>query len=219
MKLYIPLAVAVASIGYVTMHPGVAYAEPRLASSAPIAFTQKLSSYTIDPEHSSLYFEITHLGLTKVHGRINKFTGKVREDDKDLTKSSVELTAQMDSIDTAVAARDTHLKTADFFDVAKFPTLTFKSTKIERKGKGYILIGDLTIKDKTKSIRIPFTHHGPLSMKSMGDQPDRIGAIAEPITIKRSDFGIGSQFKLPDGTEGVSDTVTVRIAMEATLDK
>jgi len=222
MKLklaFAPFAIAAGFAAYLALHPGVAYAEPRLASGVPTSFAQKPANYTIDPQHTSLYFEITHLGLSRVHGRINKFSGKVLEDEKDLTKSSVELTAEIDSIDTAVAARDAHLKTADFFDAAKYPTLKFKSTKIVKSKDGYILTGDLTIKDKTKSISIPFKHYGPFSMPNMPDQPTRIGVIAEPITIKRSDFGVGSQFKFPDGTEGASDAVTVRISMEATLDK
>jgi polyisoprenoid-binding protein YceI len=214
----IPISVVAGLTAYVALHPGVAYAEPRMASGKATPFAQQ-ANYTIDPEHTSLYFEIRHLGLSVVHGRINKFSGKVAEDEKDLTKSSVELTAQVDSIDTAVPARDTHLKAADFFDVAKYPTITFKSTKIVKAKDGYVLTGDLTIKDKTKSISIPFKHYGPLSMKNFGDQPDRIGVIAEPIVIKRSDFGVGNQFKLPDGTEGASDAVTLRISMEATRNK
>lgn len=217
MKLIVPIALAGGYLAYVTLHPGIAYAEPRMASGVATPFAQK-ASYTIDPQHTGLIFEIRHLGLSVVTGRFNKFLGKVVED-KDLTKSSVEISIQSDSVDTAVAERDAHLRTADFFDVAKFPTLTFKSTKIEKAKDGYLLTGDLTIKGKTKSISIPFKHYGPYSMPGMPDQPARIGVVAEPITIKRSDFGVGSQFKFPDGTEGASDAVTIRISFEATLDK
>jgi len=78
--------------------------------------------------------------------------------------------------------------------------------------------GDLTIKGKTTSVAVPFKHYGPLKL-TVGDMATRIGIVAEPITLKRSDFGVGSQFKLPDGTEGASDEVTVRISLEAILDK
>jgi polyisoprenoid-binding protein YceI len=220
MKLKIalmPFALAAGFAFYALFHPGVAFTEPRLTSGTPTPFA-KQSSYTIDPMHTSIYFEITHMGLSKVHGRINKFSGKIQEDAQDLTKSSVEFAAQVDSIDTAVAARDTHLKSADFFEVAKYPELTFKSTKIEKSKDGYTLTGDLTIKGKTKSVSIPFKHQGPLTL-TVGDKSTRIGVIAEPITLKRSDFGVGGPFTLPDGTAGVSDELIVRISLEATLDK
>ncbi|MBC8065542.1 MAG: polyisoprenoid-binding protein [Chlorobia bacterium] len=220
MKLKIalvPIALAGGFVAYVAMHPGVALAEPRIASFVPTPFAQK-ASYTIDAMHADVSFEIRHLELSMTRGRFNKFSGKLIEDPSDLTKSSVEFTAQVDSIDTAVPPRDTHLKTADFFDAAKYPTMTFKSTKIEKKGDGYVVTGDLKIKDKTKSISIPFKHYGPKKM-TLGEDNTRVGIIAEPITIKRSDFGVGAQFKLPDGTEGASDAVVVRISFEALLDK
>jgi polyisoprenoid-binding protein YceI len=213
----IPVTLAAGFAAHVVLHPGVAYAEPRMAWAAPTPFAQQ-ASYTIDAMHCNVSFEITHLGLSKVHGRFNKFSGKLVEDAKDLTKSSVEFTAQVDSIDTAVAARDTHLKTADFFDAAKYPTISFKSTKVTKTKDGYVVTGDLKMKDKTKSVSIPFKHYGPLKM-TVGDMSTRVGIVADAITIKRSDFGIGAQFKLPDGTEGASDDVTVRISFEAILDK
>src|SRR5687767_14236551 len=96
----IPIALAAGLGASVTLHPGAAYTEPRIASGTPTLLT-KQASYSIDPQHTSVYFEITHLGLSKTHGRINKVSGKIREDEKDLTKSSVEFTAQVDSLDTA----------------------------------------------------------------------------------------------------------------------
>lgn len=214
----IPLALVAGLIGAIALHPGVAYAEPRVASGRPTPLSQG-ARYTIDPEHGTFYFEIGHMGLSKVHGRLNKFSGKVHEDAKDLTKSSVEFAAQVESIDTGVAARDAHLRAADFFDVAKYPELTFRSTKVVRAKKGYIVTGDLTIKGKTKRISIPFRHFGPYLLKGFGEQPTRIGVVADPITIKRSDFGIGSTAHLPDGTMGASDEVVVRISFEGLQDK
>ncbi len=219
IKIILPsIAIAAGFAAYVALHPGVSLAAPRMASGAPTRIAAQ-ASYSIDPMHAGIYFEINHLGLSKITGRFNKFSGKIHEDEKDLTKSSVEFTAQVDSIDTAIAPRDNHLRTADFFEVAKYPELTFKSTKVSRKRGGYVVTGDLTIKGKTKSVSIPFKHYGPYAMKSPPGQPTRIGVIAEPVTLKRSDFGVGSTQPLPDGTMGLSDELTVRISLEATLDK
>ncbi len=204
--------------GYVVFHPGVAAAEPRFGAAPPVPFVES-GDYTIDPQHGGVSFEITHLGLSKVHGRFNTFEGNIHEDAKDLGKSSVEFTAKIDSIDTAVAARDAHLRNADFFDAAKFPLLTFKSTKVAKARGGYVVTGDLTIKGNTKRVSIPFKHFGPSTLKGFGEQPTRVGVVAEPITIKRSDFGVGDTAPLPDGTIGASDEVVVRLSLEATKDK
>ena len=217
LLLFVPVAAVLGGASYVAFHPGITYASPRIAHFAPTAFTPQ-ANYTIDPMHTSVYFEISHMGLSRIHGRINKFSGKIHEDSKDLSSSGVEFAAQIDSIDTAVSARDTHLKSADFFEATKYPELTFKSTKVEKSKDGYTLTGDLTIKGKAKSVSIPFKHYGPYTL-TVGDKSTRIGVIAEPITLKRSDFGVGGPFALPDGTPGVSDELTVRISLEGTLDK
>lgn len=209
-------ALAVAA-GTTYLHPGIEIVEPRFADRESTSLSAP-ATYDIDVAHAQINFEIKHLGLSVTAGRFNKFKGVVHEDVSDLTKSTVEFSAEIDSIDTAVPARDAHLKTADFFDAKKWPTLSFKSTKVEKRGDGYVVTGDLTMKDKTKSVSIPFKHYGPLKM-TVGDMSTRVGVIAEPIVIKRSDFGVGGQFKLPDGTEGASDDVTIRISFEAILRK
>ncbi|MGV3616758.1 MAG: YceI family protein [Fimbriimonas sp.] len=211
----IPVTLALGFVSVIAFHPGRAYAEPRIAQgkAAPMIVS---GTYNVDPMHSGVYFEIVHMGLARVTGRFNKFSGKIVEDAKDLGKSSVEFTAQVDSVDTMIPARDTHLKNADFFEVEKYPTLKFKSTKVAKTKEGYVVTGDLTIKDKTKSISIPFKHYGPLKHEMMGTV---VGIVAEPIVIKRSDFGVGSTTPLPDGTMGASDEVTIRISLEAGLAK
>jgi polyisoprenoid-binding protein YceI len=139
----VPLLAAVALAGYVGLHPGHAYSAPRMAAASATALGQ--AAYSIDPNHSSISFEITHMGLANIHGRINKFSGKIIEDESDLTKSSVEFTAQVETVDTAIPARDNHLRAADFFEVAKYPELSFKSTKVAKKRNGYVVTGDLTM--------------------------------------------------------------------------
>ncbi|MGH9820120.1 MAG: YceI family protein, partial [Pyrinomonadaceae bacterium] len=107
-------------------------------------------TYKLDPPHTLVGFSIRHLEINWVEGRFKDISGTINFDDKDITRSSVEFSAKTNSVDTGVAARDAHLKTADFFDAAKYPEMTFKSTKVEEKGKGYVLSGDLTIKGVTK---------------------------------------------------------------------
>lgn len=197
-------------VGAIVFHPGVALADPiRGLPKAPMA----AGDYDVDSMHCSVTFEIRHLGLSRVAGRFDKVVGKVHEDPAKLADSSVDITIDADSVNTAVPPRDEHLRSKDFFDVKTFPKLTFKSTKVEKAKDGYVLTGDLTIRDKTKSVKIPFRHFGPYAMTGY---PTRVGIEADPIVIKRSDFGLGDTKPMPDGTMGVSDEVTVRISFEAT---
>jgi len=208
---------AVAPFAYVAFHPGVAQAEPHFAGHKPTAMVQQ-GTYPVDALHSSVYFDITHMGLAKVHGRFNKFSGTITVDPKDVAKGSVDFTIDVNSVDTGVTGRDDHLRNKDYFEVTKWPEMKFKSKRVEKSSDGYVAVGDLTIKDKTKEISIPFKHYGPVTDPS-GQRPARIGVICEPITIKRSDFGVGTVSKLPDGTLPLSDEVTVRLSLEATEKK
>lgn len=212
----ITVAVAViAFAGYVAFHPGVRYMEPRIAHAAEAPLQS--AAYTIDPNHATIYFEIGHLDLARINGRFNTFSGRIVEDAENVGNSSVEFTAQVASIDTGVEARDNHLRTADFFDVATYPELTFKSTGVEQVGERYIVYGDLTMHGVTQNIAIPFRHYGPVALPGKDGQPGvpKIGIVAEPVTLMRSDFGIGSTTPMPDGRMGLSDEVIVRISFEA----
>jgi polyisoprenoid-binding protein YceI len=216
--IFTPLLVSLLTVGTMVFHPGVAQAEPRFGKAEPSLMNQ-VGEYEIDVQHASIYFDINHLELSQTHGRFNKFSGLVKENGPDLTKASVEFSCEVASIDTGVPARDNHLRTKDFFDVEQFPTMTFKSTKVVKNGKGYVVTGNLTMKGKTKSVSIPFKHYGPYTLDIGGTKTTSIGVVADPITLKRSDFGIGADFKLPDGRRGASDEVTVRISFEAILKK
>jgi polyisoprenoid-binding protein YceI len=209
------LAIPAALAGYVAFHPGVAAAESPITKIEASEFKQS-GSYSVDAFHTSVGFEIGHFGLSKIHGRFNKKAGKLLVDASDPSKSSIEVTIATESIDTAVTARDNHLRTADFFDAAKYPAIKFKSTKIRKTSKGYEAEGDLTIKDITKPVTIPFQVYGPVADAQGGS---RLGVVAEPITIRRQDFGVGAQQKLPSGAESISDEVSIRLSLEATLDK
>ena len=166
--------------------------------------------YNIDPAHSLIGFSVEHLEINWVAGRFKDFKGTVNYDDKDITKSSVEFTAKIDSIDTEVEARDTHLKSADFFDAAKFPEMKFVSTKVERKGDDYVLHGNLTIKGVTKPISFDFDMTGAVKDPWGGT---RFGIEAD-TSINRKDFGINYGNALPFGGFDVGDKVDIDLKLE-----
>ncbi len=169
--------------------------------------------YKIDPAHSIIGFAIRHLEINWVEGRFKEFTGTIHYDDKDMTKSSVEFTAKVESIDTGVERRNAHLRTADFFEVEKYPELTFKSTRVERKGKGYVLHGDFTLKGVTKQVALPFTITGAIKD---GQGNTRFGVDAQ-TTINRRDYGINWGKPLDGGGIDVGNEVNIKLQLEAIL--
>ena len=113
--------------------------------------------YKIDPVHSNATFSVKHLLVSTVRGRFTQVNGTILLDDTDMSKSSVNAVISTASITTDNERRDNHLKSADFFEVAKYPEITFKSTKVEKTADGYAATGLLTIKDVSKEVRLPFT--------------------------------------------------------------
>jgi polyisoprenoid-binding protein YceI len=168
--------------------------------------------YKIDPQHSIIGFAIRHLEINWVEGRFKDFDGVVRYDADDITKSSVDFTAKIESIDTGVEARDKHLRTADFFDATTHPSMTFKSTRVERKGKDkYVLHGDFTLKGVTKQVALPFTITGAIK-DNRGNT--RFGIIAE-TKINRRDYGITWGKPMENGGLDVGNEVTIQLQLEA----
>lgn len=168
--------------------------------------------YKLDPAHSVIGFAIRHLEIAWVEGRFKDFHGTIRYDDKDITRSAVEFTAQVASIDTGVEARDKHLRTADFFEVEKYPEMSFKSTRVERKGENsYVLHGDLTLKGVTKPVALPFTVTGAIK-DPWGNT--RFGVEAQ-TKINRRDFQITYGNALAGGGFDVGNEVTINLHLEA----
>ena len=149
------------------------------------------SSWSLDKNHGKLGFTITHLMVSEIEGSFKSFDAKITAPKADFTDAVVELTADASSINTDNDARDKHLKTADFFDVAKFASLTFKSTSFKKSGpKNYKVQGSLTMHGVTKPVVLDVTCN-------LGTDPRSQKPIAGfKITgiVKRSDFGIGSSF-------------------------
>lgn len=168
--------------------------------------------YKIDPMHSTIGFAIRHLEINWVEGRFKDFAGTIHYDESDLTKSSVEFTAKIESIDTGVTPRDNHLRTADFFEAEKYPEMTFKSTRVERKGKqGGVLHGDFTLKGVTKQVSLPFTITGAIKD---GQGNTRFG-ISAKTTINRRDYGITWGKPMAGGGLDIGNEVTINLQLEA----
>jgi polyisoprenoid-binding protein YceI len=167
--------------------------------------------FKIDPAHSIVGFSIRHLEINWVEGRFKDFTGTIHYDASDVTKSSVEFTAKIESIDTGIGGRDQHLRGPDFFDAAKFPEMSFKSTRVERKGKEYVLNGDLTLKGVTKPVSIPFTIAGAIK-DPWGNT--RFGVDGQ-ATIDRREFGITWGKPLENGGLDIGTDVAIKLKLEA----
>ncbi len=170
-------------------------------------------AYAIDPAHSSINFSIRHMMINNVRGRFNDFAGTILYDDSDITKSSVEFTVKVASINTDVAPRDEHLRKADFFDAAKHPEMTFKSKRIERRGRdSYVAIGDFTLRGVTKEIALPFKLFGAIK----DNRGARIGVEAA-TTINRQDYGVSWSRTMDGGGLTVANEVTVELMLEAVM--
>ena len=180
-----------------------------LALAAP-AMAQ--SVWEIDPVHSNVQFSIRHMMVSNVRGEFPKLTGTVRADDQDVTRSQVEATIDAASIDTDEAKRDEHLRSPDFLDVAKYPTMAFKSKKIEKAGEGrYKVTGDLTLHGVTREVVLDVEGPTPTVKDPRGNV--RAGATAT-TKINRRDFGITWSKSLDGGGLVVGDEVAVTIDVE-----
>jgi polyisoprenoid-binding protein YceI len=174
----------------------------------------RASTWDIDPNHTSAQFAIRHLMVSTVRGDFGKVSGVVNLDENDLTKSSVEATIDAASLNTRVADRDKHLKSAEFFDVEKYPTITFKSKRVEKTGEAkFKVTGDLTLRGITKEVVLdvegtPTPFKDPRGITRMGGMAS--------TKINRKDFGIQWSRALETGGMVVGDEVSVTIDIELT---
>ena len=164
-------------------------------------------TYTIDPAHTSFGFTVKHMMISNVPGEFDKFDGQIIYSSIDLAHSKANVTIDVSSINTHLAQRDAHLKSPDFFDAAKFPTITFVSTKFTSTA----ITGNLTMKGVTKEVTIPLTIAGPVKTM-MGGQA--IG-ITGSVIINRQDYGINWNKILDQGGVAVSNDVAIAISIEA----
>jgi polyisoprenoid-binding protein YceI len=178
-----------------------------------ISPTTETTVWTIDPVHSHAEFKVKHMMITNVKGRFTDIKGTLEFDQADVTKSKITATIAAASIDTHNADRDTHLKSADFLDVEKFPTLSFTSTRITKAGAGELKVeGDLTIRGVSRPV--VFEVEGP---SEPGKDPwgnMRIGWSAT-AKINRKDFGLTWNAALETGGLLVGDEVTISLDVQA----
>lgn len=167
------------------------------------------SEWKFDPAHTNVGFIATHLKFTKVRGQFKDFDGKVSLNDKDLTQSSVSLTIKVASVETDNPKRNGHLQSDDFFDAAKYPTISFKSTKIEKSGDGYKLTGDLTIRDVTK----PVTLDAQISEPLKTDWGSNVRSFSLNGSINRFDYNVAWGKKM-GGSLVVGETVVLDVQGE-----
>lgn len=168
--------------------------------------------YEIDPQHSAAQFKIRHLMISNVKGEFTRVTGSAEFDPASLANSSVEATIDATSINTREPDRDQHLKSADFFDVTKYPAIKFRSKRIAPSGNGsYDVTGDLTIRDVTREVTLAVEDVTPESKDPWGNL--RRGATAS-TTIDRKDFGLTFNMPLDTGGVLVGDEVHISIDVE-----
>lgn len=190
----------------------------RIALTAGLAATFSLpasavtSTWQIDPSHSAAQFSVRHLAISTVRGGFSSVKGTVIFDDKDVSKSSVDVTIDVSTVDTREPNRDKDLKSDKFFDVAQFPTMTFKSTKVEQASAGKLKItGDLTIRGVTKQVVLDV--EGPTApvKDPWGNQRAAVNATTK---INRQDYGVKWNATMDNGGVVVGDEVSINIDAE-----
>jgi len=168
-------------------------------------------TWNFDLAHSNVGFSVRHMVISKVRGNFGDYTGTVNFDGKDMSKASVDVTIRMSSINTDNEKRDDHLKSADFFDVEKFPTMTFKSKKITPgKDNSFSMVGDLTMKGVTKEVVL----EGELTGMLEDPWGNTRAGFSASTTINRQDFNVSWSNALKDGSLVVSNDVTIELEIE-----
>jgi polyisoprenoid-binding protein YceI len=178
-----------------------------LAIASPLALAQT-STWVPDKAHSEVVFSVLHMSLSKVRGRFGNIGGSIVMNESDITKSTINVTIDVTTVETGVAQRDTDLKSPNFFDVAQFPTATFVSTSITKSGSGLTVSGNLTVHGVTKPVVLQVDN--PTGPANGMDHKPHYGFSAT-TTIKRTDFGIAPKYP----SAAIGDDITLTIDLDA----
>lgn len=181
-----------------------------LALAAPLAFAQT-TTWVPDKAHSEVDFTILHMSLSNVRGHFGNIGGTVVINSTDITKSAVNITIDVTTVDTGVSARDNDLKSANFFDVAQFPTATFVSTGVSKTASGLTVNGNLTLHGVTKPVTLQV--QGPNGPVQGMDKKQHSGFSAA-TTIKRTDFGIASKYPASVVGDDITLTIDLDVAQQ-----
>jgi polyisoprenoid-binding protein YceI len=183
-----------------------------MSNEASTAAASALTVWEIDPAHTHAQFKVRHLMISNVKGEFTKLSGTTKWDTADVTRSTVEVAVDVNSINTREPQRDGHLKSPDFFDAEHYPTISFRSTKITRTDDGTLeLTGDLTIRGVTKPVTFELEGPTPETKDPWGNV--RVGIEAN-TTIDRKDFGLTWNSPLEGGGVMVGDKVALSIDAE-----
>ena len=182
-----------------------------LLASSLVAAPAQTSNWKIDPAHSGIQFQIRHLGVSNVRGSFSKITGVVHLDEKDITHSSVNATIDATTVNTNESTRDEHIKGPDFFNIQKYPTMTFKSTSVSNTGGKLQLIGDLTLAGVTKSVTLALD--GP-SAPGKDMHGNVVSGFSASGTIHRSDFNFAPKYSSPALGDDVKFTIDIEMGKQ-----
>lgn len=177
------------------------------------AISAQTKDWKVDPAHSEADFSIKHMAISTVHGSFRGLSGVIHLDPADIAKSGVEATIEVSAVDTGVAPRDNDLRSTNFFDVAKFPTMTFKSTSVRKDGDHYNVTGDLTLHGVTKPVVLKLEEPGKSEPGMDGKSVHR--GFTATTTINRKDFGLTWNGTLKSGDAVLGDDVKIELDIEA----
>ena len=181
-----------------------------LIGAASIACAQS-TTLNIDPNHSEADFSIQHMEISRVHGQFSHITGTIVLDSKDMAKSSVDAVIPINTVDTGVAMRDNDLRGKDFFNVAQFPTMTFKSASVTPDSGGYKVIGNLTMHGVTRPVTLQMDDPShPITLQGHIHR-----GFQATTTLNRKNFGLNWNGLLPDGDAMIGDNVKITLDIEA----
>jgi polyisoprenoid-binding protein YceI len=169
-------------------------------------------TWAIDPVHSDVSFTVRHMMVSKVRGRFSKFEGTIRTGEN-FVESSVEASIDMGSIDTHNEQRDGHIRSGDFFDTEKYPTMSYRSLRVRPSGDGYVVEGDLTLHGVTRRVDLALDLNG-FTKDPYGGTRTGFTATTE---ISRKDFGITTDLPMDGGGTVVGDKIQIALEIEAVL--
>lgn len=206
---------AVSVAGLLTLGGWSASESRAQGSSTPASPAPLAGKWAVDAAHTNVNFAIRHMGISTIRGRFNDVAGTIVADAAHPEKNSVEVTIQTASIDTGVKLRDDHVRSADFLDVEKYPTMTFRSKRVEKRKDGFVAHGTLTLHGTAREVSLPFRVAGPVKDQHTGS---RFG-VETKLRLNRQDYGLKYHQVLDNGALALANDVDITISLEAVPDK